>query len=75
MERAIAEMTLFKRAAGSSPYAGFGKTIPFSIGGCERNCVNFDKRRYSSSSCVFSPLIYFRIMAADFAAAAFLKVG
>ena len=43
MERAIGERALFKRAADSSPYAVFGETTLFSIGGCERNGMNFDE--------------------------------
>ena len=43
LKRAIAERTLFKRAADSSPYAMFSETTPFSIGGCERNGMNFDE--------------------------------
>ena len=44
LERAIDEMTLFRRAADSSPYAVFSKTTYFLFGGCKRSGMNFDAR-------------------------------
>ncbi len=43
LKRAIADRTRFRRSAGCGPYAVFGETTLFSIGGCERNGMNFDE--------------------------------